>query len=117
MRKFAFIALACVIALGLSYCSASRKAGKAAVPKTTFEGELAGVIAGNCSPCHIPSKGGNKKAYDDYENVRKDIDEMVRRIQLQPTDKGFMPFRKKEQLPAEVVAVFKKFRDDGALEK
>jgi len=27
-----------------------------------------------------------------------------------------MPFKKTEKLPAEVVAVFKKFKEDGALE-
>jgi hypothetical protein len=70
----------------------------------------------NCTPCHIPSKGGNKKPYDVYANVKTDIDEMIRRIELNPTDKGFMPF-KKAKLHDSTIAVFKKWRADGLLEK
>jgi hypothetical protein len=56
------------------------------------------VIAGNCTPVIFHQKG-NKKPYDNYANVKADIDEMLRRIQLNPTDKGFMPFKKTEKLP------------------
>jgi hypothetical protein len=118
MKKIYVFAGMAVLALGLTYCSSSKKAAKAAaaVPKTTYTADLSTVIAGNCAPCHIPSKGGNKKPYDNYANVKADIDSMLRRIQLNPTDKGFMPFKKTERLPADVIAVFKKFKEDGALE-
>jgi hypothetical protein len=70
----------------------------------------------NCVPCHIPAKGGRKKAFDSYASVKTDIDEMIKRIELNPTDKGFMPFKKNEKLSDSVVTVFKKWRDDGLLE-
>jgi len=122
MKKIYVFAGMAVLALGLTYCSSSKKAARkaaetaAAVPKTTYTANVSTVIAGNCAPCHIPSKGGNKKPYDNYANVKADIDEMVRRIELNPTDRGFMPFKKTERLPADVIAVFKKFKEDGALE-
>jgi len=118
MKKIYLFAGIVVLALGLTYCSSSKKAAKAAaaVPKTTYTANLSTVIAGNCSPCHIPAKGGNKKPYDNYANVKADIDSMIRRIELNPTDRGFMPFKKTEKLPADVIAVFKKFKEDGALE-
>src|SRR6187402_3318457 len=115
MKKIYVFAGLAVLALGLTYCSSSKKAAKA-VPKTTYTANVSTVIAGNCAPCHIPSKGGNKKAYDNYANVKADIDDILRRIQLNPTDRGFMPFKKTEKLPADVIAVFKKFKEDGALE-
>jgi hypothetical protein len=114
MKKIYVIAGMAVLSLGLTYCSSSKKATK--VPKTTYTANLSTVITTNCTPCHIPSKGGNKKPYDNYANVKADIDEMIRRIQLNPTDKGFMPFKKTEKLPADVVAVFQKFKADGSLE-
>ena len=114
MKKIFVIAGMAALTLGLTYCSSSKKAAKA---KTTYEGALATVITDNCSPCHIPAKGGNKKPYDNYANVQKDIDDMIRRIELNPTERGFMPFRKKEKLPDDIIAVFKKFKEDGALEK
>jgi hypothetical protein len=114
MKKIYVFAGMAVLALGLTYCSSSKKAAK--IPKTTYTANLSTVIAGNCAPCHIPSKGGNKKPYDNYANVKADIDSMIRRIELNPTDRGFMPFKKTEKLPADVIAVFKKFKEDGALE-
>ena len=122
MKKIYVFAGMAVLALGLTYCSSSKKAAKkaaeaaAAVPKTTYTTHVSTIIAGSCSPCHIPSKGGNKKAYDNYANVKADIDSIIRRIELNPTDKGFMPFKKTEKLPADVIEVFKKFKADGALE-
>ena len=114
MKKIYVFAGMAVLALSLTYCSSSKKAAKA-VPKTTYTANVSTVIAGNCAPCHISGKG-NKKPYDNYANVKADIDEILRRIQLNPTDKGFMPFKKTEKLPADVIAVFQKFKDDGALE-
>ena len=122
MKKIYVFAGVAVLALSLTYCSSSKKAAKAeakaaaAAPKTTYTANVSAVIAGNCAPCHIPSKGGNKKPYDNYANVKADIDNIIHRIELNPTDKGFMPFKKTEKLPADVIAVFKKFKEDGALE-
>ena len=115
MYVFAGIA---ILSLALTYCSSSKKAAKAAAaaPKATYTSTLSPVMAEKCSPCHFPSKGGNKKAYDNYANVKADIDEIIRRIELNPTDRGFMPFRRPFKLAADTIAVFKKFKEDGALE-
>ena len=116
MKKiYVFIALA-ILLLGLTYCSSSKKTIAAAVPKTTYAGTLAPVISDKCSPCHIPSKGGNKKPYDNYANVKADIDEILRRIELSPADKGFMPFKKPQKLAADTIAIFKSFKEGGMLE-
>ena len=114
MKKIYVIAVLAVISVGLTYCSSSKKA--TAVPKTTYATELTAVISEKCAPCHIPAKGGNKKPYDNYANVKSDIDEIIKRIELNPADKGFMPFKKTEKLPAEQVALFKKWKTDGMLE-
>ena len=114
MKKIYVLSLMAIVSLTLVYCSASKKAAR--VPKLTYTANLATIISTNCSPCHIPAKGGNKKPYDNYANVQMDIDEIIRRIELKPTDRGFMPFKKTEQLPAEVIAAFKQWKADGMLE-
>jgi mono/diheme cytochrome c family protein len=114
MKKIYVLSVLAVLSLVLSYCSASKKAKK--VPKSTYAANLVSVIESNCAPCHIPAKGGNKKPYDNYNNVKTDIDEIIRRIQLNPTDRGFMPFKKTEKLSPEIVAVFTKWKADGMLE-
>ena len=116
MKKiYVFVGLA-ILTVGLTYCSSSKKAArKAAAAKTTYSSAVAPVISAACAPCHIAGKG-NKKPYDNYANVKTDIDEILRRIDLNPTDKGFMPFKRATKLGADTIALFKKFKDDGALE-
>ena len=85
-------------------------------PSVTYEANLKEVISANCSPCHIPSKGGNKKPYDVFVNVQTDIDEMIRRIELNPTDRGFMPFKKANKLSDSTINVFKQWKADGMVQ-
>lgn len=118
MRKLSLILFIGALTMILTYCSSSKKAAQTAVAepaKSTYAANLKTVIEGNCSPCHIPSKGGNKKAYDNFANVKTDIDEMIRRIELAPTERGFMPF-KKTKLNDSTIAVFKQWKTDGMLE-
>ena len=114
MKKITTLTALVATAIIFYNCHGSKKA-HAAVPKLTYDGNLKAVIEANCSPCHIAGKG-NKKPYDNYANVQTDIDEMIRRIDLNPTDRGFMPFKKTAKLPDETIAVFKKWKADGLLE-
>ena len=112
------LVLACLIATAVVFynCHGSKKATASKPASLTYEANLTPVIMANCTPCHVPSKGGNKKAYDVYANVKTDIDEMIRRIELNPADKGFMPF-KHAKLDESTIAVFKQWKSDGSLEK
>lgn len=116
MKKFYVFAVIGIISTALTYCSSARKAAKAAAAvKSTYTTTVAPVVASSCSPCHIAGKG-NKKPFDNYANVKSDIDEIIRRIELNPADKGFMPFRRTTKLSADTIAIFKKFKEDGLLE-
>jgi hypothetical protein len=117
MKKFFIVSAVAFSVLVFSTCSPGKKASRKVIPKSTYTANLSPVIMENCTPCHIPAKGGRKKSYDNYENVKTDIDEMIRRIELMPTEKDFMPFKRKVQLPDTTIAKFKKWRDDGLLEK
>ena len=117
MKKLYVFGGMAILSLALTYCTSSKKAAaKVAATKATYATTLAPVVAEKCTPCHFPSKGGNKKAYDNYANVKADIDEIIRRIELNPGERGFMPFRRAEKLAADTIAIFKKFKEDGALE-
>jgi mono/diheme cytochrome c family protein len=116
MRKYFILTGVILSVLVFTNCNESKKLAAKPAPKSTYTADLSVVIMNNCVPCHIPARGGRKKAYDNYANVKTDIDEMIRRIELNPTDKGFMPFKKTEKLPDSTIAKFKKWRDDGLLE-
>ena len=114
MKKY-FLVLGIAAAVVISSnCTSTKKVAEA--PKLTYATNVSTVIMRDCTPCHVPSKGGNKKPYDNYANVKSDIDEILRRINLNPTDRGFMPF-KHAKLPDSTIAVFTKWKADGMLEK
>ena len=116
MKKY--LVLACMVTTAVVFynCHGSKKATAAApAPKATFEANFKTLVGMNCSPCHIAGKG-NKKSYDNYANAKADIDDMIRRIELNPTDRGFMPF-KKAKLSDSTIMAFKKWKEDGLLEK
>ncbi len=116
MKKIYVVSMLAIASLTLAYCSSAKKAAAAAVPKSTYAANLTTIINTSCVPCHIPAKGGNKMSFDNYANVKTNIDEIIRRIELNPTDRGFMPFKKTEKLPADVIAAFKQWKTDGMLE-
>lgn len=119
MKSYSVLFLLIVTVLVFSYCSSSKKsaASKAETLQVSYANNVQTLIVGNCSPCHIPEKGGRKKAYDNYANVKTDIDEIIRRIELNPHEKGFMPFKKTEKLNDSTIALFKEWKDNGLLEK
>lgn len=113
MKKILAILLASSMIL-FQFCG-NRKA-QVAVPKLTYETNVQPLISTKCAPCHIPPKGF-KKAYVTFDAVKADIDEMIRRVQLNPTDKGFMPFKKTEKLSDSLINILVQWKKDGLLEK
>jgi hypothetical protein len=73
------------------------------------------LMVAPCSPCHFPPKG-NKKPYDTYLGVKNDIDSILVRINKNPNEKGFMPF-KHPKLPDSTINVLVQWKKDGLLEK
>ena len=116
MKKIYFIALVSVAVLVLANCGSSKKVAAAAPAKLTYQSNVQALVEAHCSPCHIPAKGGRKKAYDTYASVQGDIDEIIRRIELEPGQRGFMPF-KNAKLSDSTIAQFKQWKADGMLEK
>ena len=116
MNKYFALAAMVAAIFFFANCSSSKKTMAMAPPKLNYETNLQAIVVANCSPCHIPAKGGNKKPYDNFANVKTDIDEIIRRIELAPSVRGFMPF-KHDKLCDSTIAVFKQWRAEGLLEK
>jgi len=116
MKKYFTMSAIIAVVILLSNCHTAKKAStETAAPKLTYQANLQSLVGNNCSPCHFPSKGGNKKPFDSYEAVKSNIDSMIVRIELNPGDKGFMPF-KRSKLSDSTIAVFKQWRDSGLAE-
>lgn len=116
MKRYYVPILLIATAIVFSYCSSSKKASKASAAKMVYDHDVQALLSQHCTPCHIPEKGGNKKAYDNYANVKADIDDIIHRISLNPGDRGFMPM-KGPKLSDSTINVFKQWKTDGMLEK
>ena len=111
MKKLCIV-FVLALPMALQFCSTTKKSQSTTVtPKITYMSDIQATIVGNCSPCHIPPKG-SKKAFDNYDSVKLNIDEIIVRIQKQPGEKGFMPF-KHDRLPDSTIMVFVNWKKDG----
>lgn len=73
------------------------------------------LMEAKCTPCHFPSKRGFKANFENHASAKQFATDMVRRIELNTTDHGFMPL-KNPKLSAEEIAVFKNWVEGGMQE-
>lgn len=124
MKKIYLTLLVAGAALAFTYCSSTKNStgstakteAKPVVKKISYQDNVMGIVQANCAPCHFPDKGGNKKPLDSYAAVSAQSDEILRRIQLMPTERGFMPNRK-PKLSDSTINVIKQWKADGLTEK
>lgn len=115
MKKL-YVILVLALCISLQFCGSTKQAVKAKAPaKVTYAANVQGIIQNSCSPCHIPPQG-NKEPLNTYASAAKNIDETIRRISLEPGQRGFMPARH-PKLADSVIQVFVKWKADGLLEK
>ena len=120
MKRYGIAAGILGLVLGFSYCTTTKTTTTTtsttpetpAVAKLGFESDVHPIIVSNCSPCHVPSKGGRVAALDNYDAASRYIDNIISRISMQPGDRGFMPL-KHPRLSDSTIAVFKQWRADG----
>ena len=116
MRKvYALLFIASAILF--QFCATKKKAAPAIAktpPKVTYTANVQGILTTSCTPCHFPPQG-NKEPLNTYAAVKTNIDEIIRRTNLAPTERGFMPQRH-PKLADSVLQVFAKWKADGLLE-
>ncbi|RYZ94173.1 MAG: hypothetical protein EOP47_28330, partial [Sphingobacteriaceae bacterium] len=66
-----------------AYCSGSKNATtpKEVAPTFTYTGHVQSLVTEKCSPCHIAGKG-NKLSLDNMDAMKTNIDDIIRRIEL-----------------------------------
>lgn len=92
-------------------CTKKASSGKTA-PAITYAGNIKALVQTKCTPCHIPADGGRKASLDNYDAIKNAISDIILRVELAPTARGFMPF-KRSALSAEEIALLKSWKDAG----
>ena len=110
-----FLAVFCFLVTSMIVISCSRKNSPGKNKPTSYATSVNTIMQAKCTPCHIPAAGGKKLALDTYTAVKTNIDDIIRRVQLAPTEKGFMPM-KHDALPEAEIALLKKWKEEGAAE-
>lgn len=119
MKKHFSIFMVLVIIV-FAACSKKSNPGKSVaeqekVKLINYTVDIVPLLQAKCTPCHLPTKGGRITDFENYENAKKHGESILARIQLNPGENGFMPF-KHAKLPAEEIAIFKKWVEDGLVE-
>lgn len=108
-----------VLALSLTFCKSSKETTTSTntkqAPTVTYLQDIQPIMAANCAPCHFPPKG-NKKPLDNYADVKAEVDDIIKRIQLNPGDHGYMP-AKRPKLSDETIQTIKTWKAEGTPEK
>lgn len=97
--------------VSLTYCTSSKKISSAPAA-VSYEESIQPVVATSCGPCHLPSKGGKKPPLESYTDVAYNVDDIIRRIEMHPGQKGFMPM-KRERLSDSAINLFKEWKSGG----
>jgi uncharacterized membrane protein len=114
MKKLLLLVLIVSVAGVLTQCNSSKKATGKAAQKVTYTADIQPIIAAKCTPCHFPDKG-RAKALNTYDAVKNNADEIIRKIQLHPGDKGFMPM-KRDRLSDSTINLFQQWKGNGLAE-
>ena len=91
MLKISISLLLLTAVIFFQFCSSSKKAA-APVAVVNYQTNIQPIIQASCAPCHIAGKG-NKKSLDNYLASKDNVDDIITRIEKNPTDHGFMPMR------------------------
>lgn len=113
MKKLLLFALFLTTIAIFEFCSGSKKVQKSAA-MVSYASNVQPVVAANCSPCHVGSNP-RQKNLGSYDAIKNNIDEIITRINKNPDEKGFMPF-KHAKLPDSTIQVFVNWRANGFMQ-
>lgn len=111
MKKIVLFGLVATVTV-FQFCHSSKKV--VVSNKVSYASQVQPLIQASCSPCHIPPQG-RATALNTYEAAKTHIDSMITRVQMNPSDKGFMPMRH-PKLSDTAIAVLVQWKQTGLSE-
>ena len=113
--KIPFSKLTLLLIIGAAFILQNCKSSQASqtVAKVSYDADLKPLMVRSCTPCHFPEQG-KKEMLDTYDATRVNIKDIIARMEMDPSEKGYMPFKsKKEAMSTEEVQKFKDWMAQG----
>lgn len=98
-----------------SQCGMYKSGGSvsASEASVSYARDLAPLMLKNCAPCHFPETG-KADQLDNYDRVRRHIRGILHRVQLDPSNDSYMPFKQKKPAWTEAeIALFQQWQAEG----
>jgi len=70
--------------------------------KATFDSKIAPLLTNvnKCAPCH--TNGGQQANFESFSTAKSKITEIIKRVELSPSDPGFMPKNRSKLSTSEI---------------
>ena len=68
--------------------------------KTTFDSKISPLLKSKCAPCH--TSGGQQTNFESFSTAKSKITEIIKRVELSPSDPGFMPKNRSKLSTSEI---------------
>lgn len=104
-----------IFTFGIAGCAVFQKSSDTAASSASvsYAEHIEPIMKAKCTPCHYPETG-KADMLDTYESVRKHINGIIHRVQLDPTAYDYMPYnQKKPAVTAEEVALMQQWKAEG----
>ena len=113
--KISFSRIIILLLVGTAFILQNCKStqGSQSIAKVSYDTDVRPLMVRSCTPCHFPEEG-KKTMYDTYDATRRDIKDIIARMEMDPGEKGYMPFKSKRQaMSPEEIQVFKDWMAQG----
>jgi mono/diheme cytochrome c family protein len=82
----------------------------------TYQQQIRPIFATHCLSCH-GNRESKKRQLDTYDTVKEKIDDILYRVQLEPSNRKFMPYKMRQApLTRAEIAVLQAWKDGGMRE-
>lgn len=101
-----------LIIFGAASC-AMFKSSAATESSVSYAQHIEPIMQAKCTPCHYPETG-KADMLNTYESVKRHANGILHRIQLDPSDSHYMPFKqKKPAVTTDEIALIQQWKAEG----
>lgn len=116
MKLFLFIIALGLTTVVLSSVAPLLSSADSYSSPVTYQQNIRPIFEAHCLSCH-GNRESKKRQLHTYETVKEKIDDILYRVQLEPSNRKFMPYKMRQAPLTRVqIAVLQAWKDGGMVE-